>query len=103
MTNFRIIPNKAKPISAKDDGPSVAVTDKLKTRANRNFSSCVTSEYSDEGSLGEDVMSASMTCPATEEGGNMAGALRHRDDFDGMPISAIDDEVRANRPEQDRV
>ena len=38
-----------------------------------------------------------------QEGGDVAGTLRHRHDPDGPTFGAADDEVRADRPEQNRV
>jgi hypothetical protein len=40
---------------------------------------------------------------AAQEGGNVTGTLRRRHDFDGTAFSAINNELRADGPEQNRV
>jgi hypothetical protein len=44
-----------------------------------------------------------MRCPcgerAAQEGGDIARALGHSHDLNGLAVSAIDDEVGADRPE----
>lgn len=45
----------------------------------------------------------SMANSATQECRNVSGTLRHRHDLDGPAFCAIDDEVRSNRQEQNRV
>ena len=38
-----------------------------------------------------------------QERRNISGALRHGDDIDGLALGAVNDEIRADRPEPDRI